>query len=123
MISPHRIAPVLKKELLQLRRDRLTFSIIIMIQLRLFGDAFKSNLRHVRVGLVDKSRTELSRKFSQIVQATQVVTITEELTTRKKPSVRSPSPACVPRWSSLRTRANVLPAARLSGLVFPTLRT
>ncbi|WP_170383180.1 ABC transporter permease [Ruegeria atlantica] len=84
MISPRRIAAVLKKELLQLRRDRMTFAMVIMIpliQLLLFGYAINTNLRHVPVALVDQSRTELSRTLAQIVQATQVVTITEELTT------------------------------------------
>lgn len=84
MISPRRIAAVLKKELLQLRRDRMTFAMVIMIpliQLLLFGYAINTNLRHVPVALVDQSGTELSRTLAQIVQATQVVTITEELTT------------------------------------------
>ncbi|WP_170326478.1 ABC transporter permease [Ruegeria arenilitoris] len=84
MISVRRIAAVLKKELLQLRRDRMTFAMVIMIpliQLLLFGYAINTNLRHVPVALVDQSRTELSRTLAQIVQATQVVTITEELTT------------------------------------------
>lgn len=84
MISPRRIAAVLKKELLQLRRDRMTFAMVIMIpliQLLLFGYAINTNLRHVPVALVDQSGTELSRTLAQIVQATQVVTITEELIT------------------------------------------
>nr|WP_321249669.1 ABC transporter permease [uncultured Ruegeria sp.] len=87
MISPRRIAAVLKKELLQLRRDRMTFAMVIMIpliQLLLFGYAINTNLRHVPVALVDESRTELSRTLAQIVQATQVVTITEELTTSQE---------------------------------------
>lgn len=84
MISPRRIAAVLKKELLQLRRDRMTFAMVIMIpliQLLLFGYAINTNLRHVPVAVVDQSGTELSRTLAQIVQATQVVTITEQLTT------------------------------------------
>ncbi|MES0826410.1 ABC transporter permease [Ruegeria sp. SCP11] len=84
MISPRRIAAVLKKELLQLRRDKMTFAMVIMIpliQLLLFGYAINTNLRHVPVALVDESQTELSRTLAQLVQATQVVTITEELAT------------------------------------------
>ncbi|WP_170789341.1 ABC transporter permease [Ruegeria lacuscaerulensis] len=84
MISPRRIAAVLKKELLQLRRDQMTFAMVIMIpliQLLLFGYAINTNLRHVPVAVVDQSGTELSRTLAQIVQATQVVTITEQLTT------------------------------------------
>ncbi|WP_170766079.1 ABC transporter permease [Ruegeria lacuscaerulensis] len=84
MISPRRIAAVLKKELLQLRRDKMTFAMVIMIpliQLLLFGYAINTNLRHVPVALVDQSGTELSRTLAQVIQATQVVTITENLTT------------------------------------------
>ncbi len=84
MISVRRIAAVLRKELLQLRRDRMTFAMVIMIpliQLLLFGYAINTNLRHVPVAVVDQSRTELSRMLTQMVEATQVVTVTEHLTT------------------------------------------
>ncbi len=83
MISARRIAAVLRKELLQLRRDRMTFAMVIMIpliQLLLFGYAINTNLRHVPVAVVDQSQTELSRMLTQMVQATQVVTVTEQLT-------------------------------------------
>lgn len=80
MISVRRIAAVLKKELLQLRRDRMTLAMVIMIpliQLLLFGYAINTNIRHIPVGLVDQADNELSRTLVQIVQATQVVTVTE----------------------------------------------
>ena len=84
MISSRRITAVLKKELLQLRRDKMTFAMVIMIpliQLLLFGYAINTNLRHVPVAVVDQSGTELSRTLTQLVQATQVVTVTEQLST------------------------------------------
>lgn len=84
MISARRISAVLKKEFLQLRRDRMTFAMVIMIpliQLMLFGYAINTNLRHVPVGLVDQANSSLSRTLAQIVQATQVVTITEVYST------------------------------------------
>ncbi len=84
MISARRIAAVLRKELLQLRRDRMTFAMVIMIpliQLLLFGYAINTNLRQVPVAVVDQSQTELSRMLTQMVQATQVVTVTEQLAT------------------------------------------
>ncbi|MGI9368179.1 MAG: ABC transporter permease [Ruegeria sp.] len=84
MISVRRINAVLKKELLQLRRDRMTFGMVIMIpliQLLLFGYAINTNLRHVPVGLVDQAGSELSRTLTQIIQATQVVTVTEVFVT------------------------------------------
>ncbi|MFD0910441.1 ABC transporter permease [Ruegeria arenilitoris] len=79
-----RITAVLKKELLQLRRDRMTFAMVVMIpliQLLLFGYAINTNIRHIPVGIVDQADSSLSRTLAQIVQATQVVTITEVFST------------------------------------------
>lgn len=84
MKSLRRITAVLKKELLQLRRDRMTFAMVIMIpliQLLLFGYAINTNIRHIPVGIVDQADSSLSRTLAQIVQATQVVTITEVFAT------------------------------------------
>lgn len=78
MISMRRLFAVIKKELLQLRRDRMTLGMVIMIpliQLVLFGYAINTNLRHVPVAVVDQANSELSRTLAQIVQATQVVKI------------------------------------------------
>ncbi|MXU64310.1 ABC transporter permease [Oceanomicrobium pacificus] len=79
MISPRRILAIMKKELLQLRRDRMTFGMVIMIplvQLLLFGYAINTDIRHIPAGLVDQSRTGLSRALAQMVEATQVVDFT-----------------------------------------------
>lgn len=84
MISPRRIGAILKKELIQLRRDRMTFGMVIMIpliQLLLFGYAINTNIRHVPAALVDQSRSGLSRALVQMVEATQVVTFTETFAT------------------------------------------
>lgn len=77
MKSLLRIHAVFTKELRQLRRDRMTFGMVVMIpliQLMLFGYAINTNIRHIPVGLVDQSRTALSRAVAQTVSATQVVT-------------------------------------------------
>jgi len=76
MISLRRIFAVLRKELLQLRRDRLTFGMIVMIpfiQLVLFGYAINTEVRHIPAALVDQSNTSLSRALAEMVEATQVV--------------------------------------------------
>lgn len=76
MKSLLRIRAVFYKELTQLRRDRMTFGMIIMIpliQLLLFGYAINTNIRHIPVGVVDFSKTGLSRILMQTVDATQVV--------------------------------------------------
>lgn len=84
MISLRRTSAVLGKELTQLKRDKMTFGMVIMIpliQLILFGYAINTNLRHVPVGLVDQSNTGLSRALVQIVEATQVVNFTMRFAT------------------------------------------
>jgi ABC-2 type transport system permease protein len=75
-----RIQAVFIKELMQLKRDRMTFAMVIMIpliQLMLFGFAINTNIRHVPVGVVDHSQTGLSRVLVQTISATQVVDFTQ----------------------------------------------
>ena len=76
MITLNRIYAVLSKELTQLKRDRMTFGMIVMIpliQLLLFGYAINTNIRHIPVGVVDNSQSGLSRILQQTISATQVV--------------------------------------------------
>ncbi len=83
MISPGRIRAILWKEILQLRRDRITFAMIVMIplvQLLLFGYAIETNLRHIPAAVVDQSQTGLSRTLIQMVEATQIVDFKESHT-------------------------------------------
>lgn len=56
--------PMLKKELLQLKRDRLTFAMmtgIPAIQLLLFGFAIQTEVRHLPTVVLDESATQESR--------------------------------------------------------------
>lgn len=79
MSSLLRIYAVFSKELMQLKRDRMTFGMIVMIpliQLLLFGFAINTNVRHIPVGVVDYSQTGLSRILQETVSATQVVSFT-----------------------------------------------
>jgi len=74
-----RIYAIFTKELRQLRRDRMTFGMVVMIpfiQLMLFGYAINTNIRHIPAGLVDQSRSSLSRQLAQTVAATQVLSFT-----------------------------------------------
>jgi len=78
MTSWLRIKAIFFKELIQLKRDRMTFGMIVMIpliQLLLFGYAINTNIRHIPVGVVDMSQTGISRLLIQTVQATQVVDV------------------------------------------------
>jgi ABC-2 type transport system permease protein len=74
-----RIYAVLGKEFTQLKRDKMTFGMVVMIpllQLILFGYAINTNIRHIPVGVVDYSETGLSRVLIETVSATQVVKFT-----------------------------------------------
>ncbi len=58
------------KELRQIRRDRrLTLSLIIppTLQILLFGFALDSNVSHLRLGVVDESRTPESRELLSVL--------------------------------------------------------
>jgi ABC-2 type transport system permease protein len=71
-----RIFAILSKEVLQLRRDRLTFGMIVgipFIQIMLFGYAINTDVRHLRAGVADQANTQLSRRLVQDAQASQVL--------------------------------------------------
>ena len=77
MKSFYRIQAIVSKELIQLKRDNMTFAMIVMIpliQLLMFGYAINTNIRHIPVGIVDYSQTGLSRVLKQTISATQVIT-------------------------------------------------
>lgn len=79
MKSFRRVYAILRKELTQLRRDKMTFGMVVMIpliQLLLFGYAINTNIRNIPVGVVDNSQTGLSRVLIQTIDATQVVEFT-----------------------------------------------
>ncbi|SFM69779.1 ABC transporter permease [Marinobacter zhejiangensis] len=79
-----RILAIIAKELTQLRRDRMTFGMVVMIpliQLLLFGFAINTNIRHIPVAVVDQSNSGLSRVLMQTIAATQVVEFTERYAT------------------------------------------
>ncbi len=61
-----RIAAILWKELRQLRRDRLTFAMIIgipTIQVLLFGYAIRQDVRHLPAAIADLAHTQSSRQL------------------------------------------------------------
>jgi len=83
MKSLLRIQAIVIKELIQLRRDRMTFGMVIMIplvQLLLFAFAINTNIRHIPVGIVDQSQTALSRVLQQTISATSIVNFTRHYT-------------------------------------------
>lgn len=79
--SLYRIQAIFFKELVQLKRDKMTFGMVIMIplvQLMLFGYAINTNIRHIPIAVVDQSQTAISRTLLQTITATQVVNVTHQ---------------------------------------------
>jgi ABC-2 type transport system permease protein len=63
---------VVLKEFLQLRRDRITFAMIVglpIIQLALFGFAINSDPKHLLTGLLVQDRSEFTRSFLEGMKA------------------------------------------------------
>jgi len=86
MKSLYRIQAIIFKELLQLKRDKMTFGMVVMIpfiQLMLFAYAINTNIRDIPVGLIDHSQTGLSRVLKQTVAATGIVKFTHHYTSVK----------------------------------------
>lgn len=76
MNSLRRLLSIMRKEFRQLRRDRVSFgmiAIIPIVQLTIFGYAINTDVRHLRAGVSDESRTDLSRELIALVGQTQVV--------------------------------------------------
>lgn len=84
MKSLSRLKAIIKKEVRQLSRDRLTFGMIFglpIIQILLFGYAINTDVRNLRAAVANQAGTHLSREFVQAVSATQVVNIIERVAT------------------------------------------
>ncbi len=66
-----RLWPMLWKEFIQMRRDRLTLGMMIglpSIQLIVFGFAIKTQVRHLPTVVLDESRTPESRALVEVLQ-------------------------------------------------------
>src|SRR6266851_5098042 len=77
-----RIAAIARKELRQLRRDRLTFGFIVgvpLIQMLLFGYAINTDVRHLRAGVADLAKTQRARFLVAAAQASQVVDVVAQV--------------------------------------------
>jgi ABC-2 type transport system permease protein len=71
--SLSRLWSVAIKEILQLRRDRLTMAMMValpVIQLALFGYAIDTDVRHVPTVIYDQDGSARSRDFARSLQAT-----------------------------------------------------
>jgi ABC-2 type transport system permease protein len=77
-VNATRLFAIVLKELRQLRRDRLTFAMILGIptmQLLLFGFAINLDIRHIDAAIVDQANTARSREVAAALQATGILDI------------------------------------------------
>jgi ABC-2 type transport system permease protein len=77
-VSWRRFASIVVKELRQLRRDRLTFAMIIgipVMQLVLFGYAINLDVRHLDAAVLDQANTARSRELVAQFAATEVLSL------------------------------------------------
>ncbi|MFZ5590818.1 MAG: ABC transporter permease [Bacillota bacterium] len=75
----HRILAILRKEFIQLRRDRLTVALVFMlplVQLLLFGYAIQTEVRHIPTVVFDQSLSAESREMLAAFQASGYFDIT-----------------------------------------------
>lgn len=73
-----RLMAVAHKEILQLRRDRLSFGMILgipLIQVMLFGYAINTDVRHLPAAVADQANTALSQRLVRDTEASQVIDI------------------------------------------------
>ena len=78
MKSLQRIIAIVRKEVRQLRRDRLTFGMIVgipVIQLLMFGYAINMDVRNLDAAVADLSGTSASRQIVMDMEQTQVIKI------------------------------------------------
>jgi ABC-2 type transport system permease protein len=79
-----RLFAILGKEIQQLRRDRLTFGMIVgipIMQILLFGYAINTDVRHLSAAVANQAGTQLSRQLIADMQATQVLDVVQQVTT------------------------------------------
>ena len=87
MNAPSRILAIMKKELLQLKRDRLTFAMIVgipVMQMLLFGFAINSDVRNLAAVVADQSGSHLSRQLVADLTQTQVLNIRHTVETAEQ---------------------------------------
>src|SRR6516162_3409604 len=78
---------MLIKEFIQLRRDRVTFAMIVMIplmQLMLFGYAINTNPRHLPTAVLLQEQTDVGRSIIRALENTKYFNVTHEVKDEKE---------------------------------------
>jgi ABC-2 type transport system permease protein len=71
-----RLFAIMRKEVLQLKRDRLTFAMIVgipVMQMLLFGYAINTDIRNLKSAVANQADSHLSREFIAALGETQVL--------------------------------------------------
>ena len=73
---------VVCKEFLQLRRDRLTFAMIVgipIVQMTLFGYIINNDPKHLHTGIIDADRSHITRSFISAMKNSAYFDFVDEL--------------------------------------------
>jgi len=73
---------IVRKEFLQLRRDRLTFAMIVgipILQMALFGYAINTNPKHLDTAVIDADSSDITRSFLAALQNSSYFKLVREL--------------------------------------------
>lgn len=82
MKSLQRIVAIVRKEVRQLRRDRLTFGMIVgipVIQLLMFGYAINMDVRHLDAAVADLSGSSAARQLVMDMSQTQIIHVIRQV--------------------------------------------
>ncbi|MDF1505542.1 ABC transporter permease [Roseisolibacter sp. H3M3-2] len=77
--------PMLRKEFVQMRRDRLTLGMMVVLpalQLALFGYAIRTEVRHLPTVVLDESRTQQSRALVEALAESGTFDVTRAAASR-----------------------------------------
>jgi hypothetical protein len=88
---------IVLKEFRQLRRDRVTFAMIVgvpIIQLTLFGFAINTNPKHLPTAVIMGDESPFSRSFVIAMKSSDYFDIVETLPNEKPAAAHSPKAAC-----------------------------
>ena len=78
----HRFWAIVLKEFIQMKRDRVTFAMMVgipLMQLMLFGFAINMDVRNLDAAIVDQADTFASRAFVQEIAQSQVIRVRASL--------------------------------------------
>ena len=85
--SPRRFAAMVVKEFRQMRRDRVTFGMMVgipLLQLILFGYAINSDPKHLPTAILDNDRSIFSRDVAMAMQNSLYFDFTRTVASRTR---------------------------------------